>query len=210
MKSYHQRLGRSGRWRFGSQCEEGRRTRRQVETDAAPQSRQAMVVDGRTLVKAGQEATASGGYGLDKGPAIDRTRRQEIEGQERASGRPAPSTTQEAGSRAGSWRKRKWSLKSARRPASRECGQGKRLEHSLEGEQNQKERTFDVLPKPAKLISYRHVSSQILSPRAPRSAQPAFSRGLPEAPIHRRIERGRRRHVGLSQPLQVKTGTFDQ
>jgi hypothetical protein len=51
-----------------------------------------MVVDGRTLVKAGQEATASGGYGLDKGPAIDRTRCQQIEGQERASGRPAPAT----------------------------------------------------------------------------------------------------------------------
>jgi len=51
-----------------------------------------MVVDGRTLVKAGQEAPASGGYGLDKAPAIDRTRCQEIEGQERASEWPASST----------------------------------------------------------------------------------------------------------------------
>ena len=85
-------VGRNGRRRFGSRREEGRRTRQEIETNAAPRSRQAMVVDGRTLVKAGQEATASGGYGLDKGPAIARTRCQEIEGQERAFGRPAPST----------------------------------------------------------------------------------------------------------------------
>jgi len=35
------------------------------------------------------------------------------------------------------------------------CGQGKRLDHSPTGEQKQKKRTFDVLPNPAKLISYR-------------------------------------------------------
>ena len=35
------------------------------------------------------------------------------------------------------------------------CGQGKYLAHSPTGEQNHKKRTYHVLPKPAKLISYR-------------------------------------------------------
>ncbi|MGO9237358.1 MAG: hypothetical protein ACLP4V_25975, partial [Methylocella sp.] len=41
------------------------------------------------------------------------------------------------------------------------CGQGKRLDHSPTGEQKQKKRTFDVLPKPAKLISYRQLSRHL-------------------------------------------------
>ena len=35
------------------------------------------------------------------------------------------------------------------------CGQRKRVAHSPTGVQNQKKRTFDVLPKPDKLIRYR-------------------------------------------------------
>ena len=40
------------------------------------------------------------------------------------------------------------------------CGQSKRLDHSPTGEQKQKKRTFDVLPKPAKLISL-HYAAQV-------------------------------------------------
>src|SRR5208283_5466260 len=50
--------------------------------------------------------------------------------------------------------KRAFSIRSA--AGLWKCGQGKRLDHSPTGEQKQKKRTFDVLPNPAKLISYRH------------------------------------------------------
>src|SRR5208283_3268325 len=49
--------------------------------------------------------------------------------------------------------KRAFSIRSA--AGLWKCGQGKRLDHSPTGEQKQKKRTFDVLPNPAKLISYR-------------------------------------------------------
>ena len=52
--------------------------------------------------------------------------------------------------------KKKRPPKSARRRSLWKCGQRKRVAHSPTGEQKQKKRTFDVLPKPAKLISYRH------------------------------------------------------
>src|SRR5208283_1373183 len=59
--------------------------------------------------------------------------------------------------------KRAFSIRSA--TGLWKCGQGKRLDHSPTGEQKQKKRTFHVLLKPDKLISYRHratcqVSSQ--------------------------------------------------
>jgi hypothetical protein len=46
-------------------------------------------------------------------------------------------------------------LKSARRRGLWKCGQGIRLANSPTAEQNQKKRTFDVLPKPDKFIRYR-------------------------------------------------------
>ena len=36
-----------------------------------------------------------------------------------------------------------------------------RLAHMTTGEQNQKKRTFDVLPKPDKLIRYRHANQEV-------------------------------------------------
>ncbi|MGO9235898.1 MAG: hypothetical protein ACLP4V_18180, partial [Methylocella sp.] len=61
------------------------------------------------------------------------------------------------------------------------CGQGKRLDHSPTGEQKQKKRTFDVLPKPAKLISYRQLQ------RAQRTADYVARR------LRRRMKRGRQK-----------------
>ncbi|MGO9233142.1 MAG: hypothetical protein ACLP4V_03305, partial [Methylocella sp.] len=53
------------------------------------------------------------------------------------------------------------------------CGQGKRLDHSPTGEQKQKKRTFDVLPKPAKLISYRHRRGREKAPSRQSEADPS-------------------------------------
>src|ERR1700676_2117948 len=47
-------------------------------------------------------------------------------------------------------------LNSARRPACGNVDNAKGVAHSPTGEQKQKKRTFDVLPKPANLIRYRH------------------------------------------------------
>src|SRR5271165_7556627 len=44
---------------------------------------------------------------------------------------------------------------SARRRALWTCGRRSHVDHIPTGEQNQKKRTFDVLPKPDKLIRYR-------------------------------------------------------
>jgi hypothetical protein len=52
---------------------------------------------------------------------------------------------------------RKTPLKSARRQACRRHGQTSGLPTPPTGEQKQKKRTFDVLPKPDKLIRYRHI-----------------------------------------------------
>ena len=62
------------------------------------------------------------------------------------------------------------------------CGQGKRLDHSPTGEQNQKKRTFDVLPKPAKLISYRQ-----------RCGSCREKRKIPEKRLYPRFSRSRSR-----------------
>jgi hypothetical protein len=51
---------------------------------------------------------------------------------------------------------RKRPLKSARRRACGNVDSVPRAVHSPTGEQNQKKRTYDVLPKPDKLIRYRH------------------------------------------------------
>jgi hypothetical protein len=56
---------------------------------------------------------------------------------------------------AGWFHPKKHLSKSARR---RGCGQGIRFAHSPTGEQNQKKRTYDVLPKPDKWIRYRQAS----------------------------------------------------
>jgi len=50
-------------------------------------------------------------------------------------------------------------LESARRPACGNVDKASALDHSPTGEQKQKKRTFDVLPNPAKLISYRQAAS---------------------------------------------------
>src|SRR5208283_2373719 len=57
--------------------------------------------------------------------------------------------------------KRAFSIRSA--AGLWKCGQGKRLDHSPTGEQKQKKRTFDVLPNPAKLISYRQLWNATVS-----------------------------------------------
>src|SRR5208283_6019287 len=67
--------------------------------------------------------------------------------------------------------KRAFSIRSA--AGLWKCGQGKRLDHSPTGEQKQKKRTFDVLPNPAKLISYRH---HVVPFRSPISLRRASSR----------------------------------
>ena len=56
---------------------------------APPISGAPRVVDGRTLVKAGLRPPPPAAIGLDKGPAIDKSRCREIEGQVRAAG-PMP------------------------------------------------------------------------------------------------------------------------
>ena len=50
-------------------------------------------------------------------------------------------------------------LKSARRPACGNVDNANGVAHSPTGEQKQKQRTFDVLPKPANLIRYRHCTN---------------------------------------------------
>jgi len=52
----------------------------EIEIDVARRSRAPMVVDGRTLVKAGLRPPPPAAKGLDKGPAIDKSRCREIEG----------------------------------------------------------------------------------------------------------------------------------
>ena len=124
-----------------------------IETDAAPDLEPPRVVDGRTLVKAGLRPPPPAAIGLDKGPAIDKSRCREIEGQERAaSPTPVRPTTKRDGKPLFAKEKMIAQVRSAIR--LRDSGKGKRLTR-LAGEQNQKERTFDVLPKPANLISYR-------------------------------------------------------
>jgi hypothetical protein len=54
---------------------------------------------------------------------------------------------------------RKRPLKSARRRACGNVDSAPRAAHSPTGEQNQKRRIIDVLPKPNKLIRYRHKMS---------------------------------------------------
>src|SRR5260370_15232264 len=60
--------------------------------------------------------------------------------------------------RKGQSRKQERSPESARRPAYGDVD-GQAPTHEPTGEQNQKQRTFDVLPKPANLISYRQPES---------------------------------------------------
>jgi hypothetical protein len=124
-----------------------------IETDAAPDLEPPRVVDGRTLVKAGLRPPPPAAIGLDKGPAIDKSRCREIEGQERAASlTPVRPTTKRDAKPLFAKEKMIAQVRSAIR--LRDSGKGKRLTR-LTGEQNQKERTFDVLPKPANLISYR-------------------------------------------------------
>jgi hypothetical protein len=127
-----------------------------IETDAAPDLEPPRVVDGRTLVKAGLRPPPPAAIGLDKGPAIDKSRCREIEGQERAASlTPVRPTTKRDAKPLFAKEKMIAQVRSAIR--LRDSGKGKRLTR-LTGEQNQKERTFDVLPKPANLISYRQVA----------------------------------------------------
>jgi hypothetical protein len=106
-----------------------------------------------TLVKAGLRPPPPAAIGLDKGPAIDKSRCREIEGQERAASlTPVRPTTKRDAKPLFAKEKMIAQVRSAIR--LRDSGKGKRLTR-LTGEQNQKERTFDVLPKPANLISYR-------------------------------------------------------
>jgi hypothetical protein len=53
-------------------------------------------------------------------------------------------------------------LKSARRRGLWKCGQGIRLAHSPTAQQNQKKRTYDVLPKPDNFIRYRQPLSALI------------------------------------------------
>src|SRR5271165_6131226 len=71
--------------------------------------------------------------------------------------------------------KRAFSIRSA--AGLWKCGQGKRLDHSPTGEQKQKKRTFDVLPNPAKLISYRQQRSE---PQEKRPVRARCDQGEPE------------------------------
>ena len=57
---------------------------------------------------------------------------------------------------------RKTPLKSARRRARGNGDDARGVPHSPTGEQNQKKRTFDVLPKPDKLIRYRQAAPATL------------------------------------------------
>jgi hypothetical protein len=134
-----------------------------IETDAAPDLEPPRVVDGRTLVKAGLRPPPPAAIGLDKGPAIDKSRCREIEGQERAaSPTPVRPTTKRDAKPLFANEKMIAQVRSAIR--LRDGGKGKRLTR-LAGEQNQKERTFDVLPKPANLISYRQYTPPHVSRR---------------------------------------------
>src|SRR3984957_3596180 len=120
---------------------------------APPISGAPRVVDGQTLVKAGLRPPPPAAIGLDKGPAIDKSRCREIEGQERAaSPTPVRPTIKRKAKPLFAKEKMIAQVRSAIR--LRDRGKGNRPTR-LAGEQNQKERTFDVLPKPAKLISYR-------------------------------------------------------
>ena len=114
-----------------------------------------MVVDGRTLVKAGLRPPPPAAKGLDKGPAIDKSRCREIEGQERAANQMRdPLLTKRGAGKNRLFDNKRRSLESARRSA-RGTVEKARASTTVPQEQNQKERTFDVLPKPANLISYR-------------------------------------------------------
>jgi hypothetical protein len=68
-------------------------------------------------------------------------------------------------------------LKSARRPACGNVDNAKGVAHSPTGEQKQKQRTFDVLPKPANLIRYRQFMALWMSAEAV-SLPPVGQRGL--------------------------------
>jgi hypothetical protein len=54
-------------------------------------------------------------------------------------------------------------LKSAQRRACGRHGQASGLPTPPTGEQNQKKRTFDPLPKPDKFIRYRQVGAQLFA-----------------------------------------------
>src|SRR5260370_22994134 len=64
--------------------------------------------------------------------------------------------------RKGQSRKQERPPESARRPAYGDVD-GQAPTHEPTGEQNQKQRTFDVLPKPANLISYRQARKSVRS-----------------------------------------------
>jgi hypothetical protein len=162
-----------------------------IETDAAPDLEPPRVVDGRTLVKAGLRPPPPAAIGLDKGPAIDKSRCREIEGQERAASlTPVRPTTKRDAKPLFAKEKMIAQVRSAIR--LRDSGKGKRLTR-LTGEQNQKERTFDVLPKPANLISYRQVHRAPTPPRsrfARRARKLAGIRGFTGERIGRSRARG--------------------
>src|ERR1700687_1046398 len=75
-------------------------------------------------------------------------------------------------------------LKSARRPTCGNVDNAKGVAHSPTGEQKQKKRTLDVLPKPANLIRYRQqaaakypsASAGMAESKGSRSAGPCPSR----------------------------------
>jgi hypothetical protein len=100
-------------------------------------------------------ATASGGFGLDEGPAIDSF------AAERSKDRSAPPTkcgtrfSPSEGPENRLFGQKRRSPESPRRSARGTVEKAHASPLSPQ-EQNQKERTFDVLPKPANLISYRH------------------------------------------------------
>ena len=68
---------------------DGRKIRREMGVISAHRSRPPIVVAGQTLVKAGLRPPPPAAIGLYKGPAIDKSRCREIEGQERAAS-PTP------------------------------------------------------------------------------------------------------------------------
>jgi hypothetical protein len=112
------------------------------------------VVDGRTLVKAGLRPPPPAAVGLDEGPAIDSFAAERSKDR---SGPPTKCATRyspsEGSEKIGSSAKKTIArIRSAIRPG--DCGKAQ-ASPALPEEQNQKERTFDVLPKPANLISYR-------------------------------------------------------
>src|SRR5579863_1897516 len=63
-------------------------------------------------------------------------------------------------------------LESAQRPACGNVDNAKGVAHSPTGEQKQKQRTFDVLPKPANLIRYRQGESPLVGSRLGRRGSP--------------------------------------